>query len=602
MRPKIFWWVVAGALCSLSLGCGARSSLAEQKGGTGGTFLEEIAGAGGKKTAPSSCILDADCFDPEDRCNPAICVEGSCQPLAPILCDDKDECTEDSCDPWTGGCIFTPLSFDLDRDGFKGPRPGKKAGEPGSCGDDCDDTSPLAYPGGKELCDGVDNDCNGIIDDEAKFIPVDTAPIQVSTPGLTQAYATGMAYSSHGYLASYSGEIKNSTDLYNRLLDLTGEPIGNANQMNGASGDAIGGPSVWTGDRFGSIWSDRRDGNYEIYFNTFSPSGTKLGPDVRLTETSGFSINPTLAWNGSSFLAVWQDNSAGNFEVVGQRISLDAKLIGENEYLATPILFEKNAEAPSIAATSQGTGIVYRIGDSFTSTIFFAPFDDHWKPQVAPVNIATGSNYIDPYIVRNGSDFIIVWGEKQPFRIFGAVVDFKGKILLSKQELSPKDGSPYRRPLALPLGDRVIVTYSRQQDDGYELFSKTFSSKLEPLSPQQQLTQSIGDDFGQSLIFGPDGDIGVLFDGKITNGNKLSNAAFFTRLRCDASIPQKLLTALHTSRQTVADLASIRRATDSVAVHRATSATRPAILRATRAALPVVALAIPTVGTGPTIL
>ncbi len=31
--------------------------------------------------------------------------------------------------------------------------------------DDCDDTAPDVYPGAAEACDGVDNDCNGVVDD-----------------------------------------------------------------------------------------------------------------------------------------------------------------------------------------------------------------------------------------------------------------------------------------------------------------------------------------------------------------------------------------------------------------------------------------------------
>lgn len=529
--------VALASLCWVWAGCGSRTALDEGNGGAGGVELGGEGGEGGQPTF--DCLIDADCLTMTDACNPMTCAVGFCEPLPPVVCDDSDPCTDDRCVPETGSCEFTPVSFDLDRDGFKGPRPGKKAGEPGSCGDDCDDTSPLAFPGGQEFCDGVDNDCNGVVDDEAKYVAVGAEPTLVSEPGLTQAYAAGLAYGGpqRGYFATYTGEEAANTGIYSRLLDAVGQPLLPIRKVNGSTGDAIGGPSVWTGDRYGSVWSDRRDGDYEIYFNTFGPDGAKLGPDLPITNIAGFSLNPQIAWNGSSFFVVWQDEAFGEFEIYGQKIALDGTLLGPEEFLAAPVNFGDNAEVPAIAASSLGVGVVHRLGNTAEGAIVFQPFNDQWVPQSEPVTLASGANYIDPAIVSNGDGFIVVWGQKQPFRIFGAAIDFKGNLLVSPRELSPEDKAPYRRPLALPLGDRIIVAYSRQQDDGYELFSRTFSAALDPLSPPQELTQRVGDDLAQALLFGPDGDVAVYFDGKLEGPGGLRNAAFLTRLRCDASKP-----------------------------------------------------------------
>ena len=34
-------------------------------------------------------------------------------------------------------------------------------------GDDCDDTDATSFPGGAEVCDGADNDCDGTVDNDA---------------------------------------------------------------------------------------------------------------------------------------------------------------------------------------------------------------------------------------------------------------------------------------------------------------------------------------------------------------------------------------------------------------------------------------------------
>ena len=139
-------------------------------------------------------------------------------------------------------------------------------------------------------------------------------------------------------------------------------------------------------------------------------------------------------------------------------------------------------------------------------------------------------------MAANGtSQFVVVWGQKLPFRVFGALVGLQGQIVVPPTELDAAATEPLRGAQAVGLGDRVLVAYSRQFDDGYDLFTRTLGLDLLPQSPPQQLTKRLGDDFVQTLVFGPAGDVGVLFNGKLTgDGLGLRNGAFFTRLRCDA--------------------------------------------------------------------
>ncbi|HET7545911.1 MAG TPA: hypothetical protein VFK05_38850, partial [Polyangiaceae bacterium] len=129
---------ISSLLALFVLSCGARTSIYVSDAGV---------------DVPQPCAVDSDC-DTGDACAQAECREGTCAPLPPIVCDDHDECTEDSCDPLNGHCGFTPITLDLDGDGHRAPRPGFAPGAPGACGDDCDDRSAAAHPGGIEACDG----------------------------------------------------------------------------------------------------------------------------------------------------------------------------------------------------------------------------------------------------------------------------------------------------------------------------------------------------------------------------------------------------------------------------------------------------------------
>jgi len=136
--------------------------------------------------APSGYLADAtDCDDADPGSNPdadEVCdqVDNDCDGAV----DDEDDSVEGTTS-WYG---------DLDGDGFGDPEDDRLAcdqPEDAVADDqDCDDQDDTVYPGAEELCDGVDSNCDGEVD-EGVVGSGDACPAESCAALLTEGEASG---------------------------------------------------------------------------------------------------------------------------------------------------------------------------------------------------------------------------------------------------------------------------------------------------------------------------------------------------------------------------------------------------------------------------
>ncbi|MEZ4320337.1 MAG: MopE-related protein [Myxococcota bacterium] len=140
-------------LADLADGLPSQSYYADPDGDGWGSGAATVACA----PVPGLVTLVGDC----DESAPAI------HPGAPEVCDSVDNDCDGTPDD---GLPTTDYWEDLDGDGFGTGSPVDAACQPppgfALASGDCDDDDDSAYPGGVEQCDGIDNDCDGLIDDD----------------------------------------------------------------------------------------------------------------------------------------------------------------------------------------------------------------------------------------------------------------------------------------------------------------------------------------------------------------------------------------------------------------------------------------------------
>jgi N-acetylneuraminic acid mutarotase len=128
-----------------------------------GTGARYALGAAADNDGDGYRACEGDC----DDANPSV------HPGAVEVCNGID----DNCNGAIDEGLLRTLYRDADGDGFGDPNVTQFtcASPPGwvLSGGDCDDTRAAVHPGAAEICDGLDNDCNGQIDEDASGVDSD---------------------------------------------------------------------------------------------------------------------------------------------------------------------------------------------------------------------------------------------------------------------------------------------------------------------------------------------------------------------------------------------------------------------------------------------
>jgi hypothetical protein len=350
----------------------------------------------------------------------------------------------------------------------------------------------------------------------------------LSTTG-KQAGLGGIAFGTKDFAVSFAAQQASWANSFTAFTP-TGVITVPATAVTHVNTDTFTGPLVWTGSVFGLAWEDRRDSDFEIYFNRLDAGGKKLSADLRVTNAPKFSLRPDIVWDGAEYIVVWSDTREGEASglILGQRIDADGKLVGGNVRL-TPD--DADADGPRLAKGETELGLVFNRAGPGGRELAFRTLSPDLKKLGNPVTI--GSAGADSSAVEwSGDRYVVVWDKLQSSpgpSILGAAVSRNGTVLVPERAVT--SGASFARSQALlPLGDRLLLVWADKTSGPYALRSKMITSDLVELTAPRLVTSSSSDSLNPEVAFGPTGVVGIAFEDRRTGAFQV----YSTHLDCVA--------------------------------------------------------------------
>ena len=306
--------------------------------------------------------------------------DGPCGP-----CDDGIACTMDLCNSETLACVFLPLDLDLD------------GHVPTECGgDDCDDSRADVFAGAREVClDGVDQDCDGIVDG-----PVAMGPsIPITATGMP-SHSPSMVWTGSEHVVVWAEE-GSPTELHLARLDGEGRTVGETRSVAGGAGSRPRCPDlIWMEEDLAVAWGE----SSAIGFVRLTPEGDEASTP---REVAGDGC-PALAWTGSRVGMGWSELDSKRF----------ALLDGDGALVRGPVVFADYYRLlgwtrPGLAWTGSEFGIAWVTydpeGDPAPADLYFARVAGSGEALEPPSMLTDWGMSLYPRVRWSGSEYALTW-------------------------------------------------------------------------------------------------------------------------------------------------------------------------------------------------
>ncbi|MBK6772361.1 MAG: T9SS type A sorting domain-containing protein [Ignavibacteria bacterium] len=262
----------------------------------------------------------------------------------------------------------------------------------------------------------------------------------------------------------------NTEIYYKRSIDEGGNWEADTRLTNNASSSVS--PSVTvSGPAVHVVWFDNRDGNEEIYYKRSLDFGGSWGTDIRLTNNSAISRNPSVTASGSAAHVVWEDNREGNWEIY-YKGSIDEGVNWDPDTRLTNNT--ANSWYPSVSSSGSDVHIVWSDDRDGNLEIYYKGSINkgvNWDADTRLTNNSAASR--TPSVTVSGQAVHVVWDDRRggaSGEIYYKRSTDAGVSWIADTQLTVNFAS--QNPSVSVSGTAVYVVWKDYRDGNWEIYSK----------------------------------------------------------------------------------------------------------------------------------
>lgn len=394
---------------------------------------------------------------------------------------------------WCAGLFLSvqaqPVCHDWDADGAQAGSSCLEAG-------DCADLSWARHPGASEVCDGLDSDCDGSLDqgcdrwceDPVLFAQTTPLPMAQDRPNTSVVCATlledGFMVGSTSFVEFSFWSLMSTRvfDRYARASDVVYEMGDPARPEPEDVRCTLAGSE----ERILAVWQDETDGHYLVKAGVLDRFGRPIAPEIDLTAIYGeeaWTANiPAAAWNGEEFAVFWIPRLHRN-RMLMNRVSPDGTLVVPDPVLVTEDIDGAAHFIDSIQAVWTGTDYLVTVGVNVSGIGALVVHADGSSDGEA--NMLGRTENFQPRLALAGDRAALAWSEfSAPDQNIQYItfLDFQGQQLTPPGVL-PLFGTQDLQPADIALawtGEMVGVVMADRHWGGSEYESSWWMQRVLP--------------------------------------------------------------------------------------------------------------------------